>query len=274
MTLIDWIPATTLTVILAAVAWLCRNLIASYLTHSVNTKIEQLKAELNAKQSEIDVLRSGALSSLANRQMAIDQRRLAALDQLWSAVLQLNPARAISNWLSVINFEGAAREAKRNPNAQHLFEMLGSNFDISSLSSPEAHKARPFVSPMAWATYSALHAVCAHAVLRWQILKNGLGDDDYTNTESVNKLLKAVLPHQERFVDQYGPDGYHFLLEEIEQKLLDEIDHMLTRTKESEENLEQAAEIVKRSKELLNQINSARQGAAADAQPAARAARG
>lgn len=72
----DWIPAISTTSLLAIVLWLGRNLIITRLTNSVrheyDQKIETLKAslkkseesfkaELQAKASQIDALRSGAL---------------------------------------------------------------------------------------------------------------------------------------------------------------------------------------------------------------------
>ncbi|WP_431687048.1 hypothetical protein [Hahella sp. NBU794] len=274
MTYIDWIPALSSTGLLAVVVWLCRNLISNRLTRSVeyefNQKIERLRADLRAKENEIETLRSGALSALASRQIAVDKRRLEAVDQLWTATMALNPARAISNWLSVLNFESAAKAAENDPNVRRLFEMFGSNFDPNSLNAVEAQKARPFVSPMAWATYSALLTVSVHAIMRWQVLKGGLGKDDFANTESINKLLKTVLPRQEAYIDKYGPEGYHYLLEEIEKKLLSELQSMLSGTSADKENVERAAEIVKLSNVLLSQAGSAQQDAARDSKSAAR----
>lgn len=274
MTIMDWFPAVTSTGLLVVLAWLCRNLISNRLTKSVehefNSKIERLRSDLRAREGEIAALRSGALSALASRQIAVEKRRLEAVDQLWAATMALNPARAISNWMSVINFENAAEAAEKDPNARQLFEMFGTNFDPTSLNSEEAQRARPFVTPMAWATYSAMLTISVHAVMRWQILKGGLGNEDFSNTESINKLLKTVLPHQEQYIDKHGPDGYHFLLDEMEQTLLSELQSMMAGSAVDRENMERAAEIVRQSNHLLAEASGAQQGAAGDAQAAAR----
>src|SRR5690242_16668687 len=135
MTLLSWIPTLSVTGSLAILVWLCRGPISSALTKGVeyklNQKIERLRADLRAKESEMQALRSGALSALASRQIAVDRRRLEAVDQIWSAVTALGPARGVSGWMSVINFEAAAEAAKNDPRAQEVFAMFGSTFDAA-----------------------------------------------------------------------------------------------------------------------------------------------
>ena len=111
MDYLPWIPSLATSALLAAALWLGRNLISTRLTKSVahefNTKLEtlraqmregeeRLKAELRVKEAEIVALRSGALTALASRQMAFDKRRLEAVDQLWSSITALAPARSIA----------------------------------------------------------------------------------------------------------------------------------------------------------------------------------
>ena len=107
MDLTVWFPSLTTTALFAAALWLGRKVISTRLTKSVehefNKKLEsvrsqmrdseeRLKAELRTKEAEIAALRSGALTALASRQMAMDNRRLEAIDQLWASVTALAPA--------------------------------------------------------------------------------------------------------------------------------------------------------------------------------------
>lgn len=92
-----WIPSLITTGLLAFALWLGRKLIVTRLAKSVehefNTKLEAvraefrekdelLKADLRLKESEIAALRGGAMTAMASRQMAVDKRRLEAVDQL------------------------------------------------------------------------------------------------------------------------------------------------------------------------------------------------
>jgi hypothetical protein len=44
--------------------------------------------------------------------------------------------------------------------------------------------------------------------------------DKLIKFEAINKMLKAALPHLSSYVDQIGFNGYHYLLEELEERLL------------------------------------------------------
>ena len=115
MDLISWLPSVTTTALLALALWLGRNLIATRLVKSVehefNTKLESLRAELRkneeelfkadlrSKEAEIAALRGGAMTAMASRQVALDKRRLDAVDQLWSALTALDlPSTYRRSW--------------------------------------------------------------------------------------------------------------------------------------------------------------------------------
>jgi len=217
MDLIPWFPALTTTGLLAAALWLGRELISTRLTKSVqhkfDKKIESIKADLRAseerfkaqlreKEAEIAALRSGALTVLASRHAALDKRRLEAVDQLWSSFNALAPAPAIAANMAVINFESAAKEAERDPKVRQFFEMIGQGFDMKSLDLTGAANARPFLSPMVWAVYSAIRAVTFHSVVRLQILNGGLGSNDFADHKAIEKLVVAALPHYSEYLEK------------------------------------------------------------------------
>jgi hypothetical protein len=273
MTIVDWIPAITTSGLLAMALWLARNLIITRLTSSVqhefNTKLEtiraqlreseeRLRADLRAKEAEIATLRSGAITAMASRQMAVDKRRLDAVDQLWAAVQALSPAKALTTMMGVVKFDTAAEKAKNDPRVRHVFEAMGGGFDLNKLDLSGAAKARPFVSPMAWATYSALAATVSYAVMQWQVLKSGLGADAIISHDTISKLIKAVLPHYGDFLDKFGAGGYYLVIEQLEAKLLQELQAMLAGSDADKASVERAAEILRRSQEVLAQAQTNR----------------
>ena len=89
------------------------------------------------------------------------------------------------------------------------------------------------------------------AVLRLQIIKSGIGAKDLLDKDAIAKLVKAALP-QASYIDKFGEVGYHYLLEELEGSLLDEFRKMLAGVEADKASIEQAAEILKRSNELLD----------------------
>lgn len=265
MELIPWLPALTTTGLLAAALWLGRELISARLTRTVQhefdrkleavraelrTAEENFKAQLREKEAEIAALRSGALSVLASRHAALDKRRLEAVDQLWSAFNALGPARAIAANMAVIKFESAAKQAERDPKVRQFFKMIGGGFDTKSLDLSGAAKARPFVSPMVWAVYSAFNAVVMHSVMRLHVLKGGLGASDFADHKAIEKLVVAALPHFAEYLEKHGPEVYYHVLEALETRLLVELQAMLDGVESDKASVERAAEIIRRANEL------------------------
>lgn len=266
---LDWFPALTSTGLLAMALWLGRQIIATRLTRSVEHEFsrrleviraelrateERLKAQLREKEAEIAALRSGALSVLASRQAALDKRRLEAVDQIWTAFAALAPARAISAQMAVVKFEAAAKEAKSNPKAREMFALLGGGFDPKNMDTSGASKARPFVTPMVWAVFSAIQAVTMTAVIRWTVLKHGAGSGDYVDHETVKKLILTVLPNYGDFLEKVGPDGFHYVLEALDNRLLDEIQKMLSGAEVDKASIEQSAAILKQANAVQMQL--------------------
>lgn len=265
MSITPWVPALTTTGLFAAVLWLARELISTRLTKSVqhefDKKIEAVKAEnraseerfkaqLREKETEISALRSGALTVLASRQAALDKRRLEAVDQLWSSFNALSPARAVAANMAVIKYESAATQAERDPKVRQFFELIGQGFDFKSIDLSGAAKARPFVTPMVWAVFSAIHAIAFHSVIRLQVLKGGLGTIDFVDHKAIEKLVAAALPNYSDYLAKNGPSVYFYVLEALDTKLIAEFQSMLSGAEVDTASLQRAAEIIRQANAL------------------------
>ncbi len=153
--------------------------------------------------------------------------------------------------MSVIKFDSAAKAAERDPrNAKLFFETIGAGFDQSKIDQISADKARPFVSPMAWAVFRAYQAVVIHSVMRWHVLKGGLGPNDFADRNAIEKLVVAALPHYKEYLEKHGPDVYYYVLDGLETKLLSELQTTLTGADFDKASLEQAAEIIRQATAL------------------------
>lgn len=218
---------------------------------------ESFKADLRAKASQIELLRSGAISGLATRQAALDKRRIEAVDQLWSAVTELSSAKAASAWMAVIKFDAAAKEAEKNPQFRQIFEAVGSGLDLKKLGSTGASKIRPFISEISWAIFSAYQAILLFAATQLHILKSGLNVPDVLDTSAITKLIQTVLPHQAAYLEKYGAAGYHYLVDELESRLLNELQNILKGQESDKASVEQAAAILQESERVMGTISSA-----------------
>ncbi len=269
MNTLDWIPAISTTSLLALALWLLRSVISTRLTKSVQHEFEQkmetlrtnlrngeelFKAELRAKETQIEVLRSAAMSGLASRQAALDKRRIDAVEQLWAAVTALNPAKTASAWMAPIKFEEAIKEASKNPKVREMFTIIGGLVDPKKLQNSDASRARPFVSPIAWALFSAYQAIVYFAVTQLQMLQTGLDMPNVLNADGVSKLIQVALPHQTDYIQKYGANAYHYLLDELESRLLDELQNILRGVESDKASVEQTAAILRESQSIMESI--------------------
>ncbi len=96
-----------------------------------DSKLEILRSELKTKEAQIESLRSGAMSGLITRQGALYQRKLQAIDQIWSVVKELEKGKFISTTLGTLNFKECAKESARNPKFREFIETIIGDFAMA-----------------------------------------------------------------------------------------------------------------------------------------------
>jgi hypothetical protein len=270
MNYLDWVPPISTTGAFAVILWLSRTAIQARITKSVqhefDEKLETLrttlrkneevfKAELREKAAQIEVLRSGAISGLMNRQAVLYKRRIEAVEKLWAAIGRLAPAKNASTYLVSFKFEETLKETAKKPELQAVFEMLGKTIDLKKLSVSDISNERPFVSKIAWALYSAYQAIVTLAVLKLTMLQTGIDRADFIDKNSTLRLVEAALPHQKEYIKEHGDIAYHFLLEELEQRLLDELQKIIQGEESDKAGVEQAAKILTETERIMRDIS-------------------
>jgi hypothetical protein len=254
---IDWIPSLVTTSGLAGVLWLCRSLIITRLTnavkHEYDAKLESLRAEIRSKESDIQALRDGALSGIINRSSVLYERRVKAVEDLWETVTSLTSAKNISSKLAVLNIEAISKKVAHDDKTQQLVNAWFGSFDINSVDVKAATNARPFISPLAWAYYDAYMAIISHSLIRMHSLRIGVGND-FSDINGIKNVVKQALPHQSDYIEKFGANGFHYLLEELENKILIEIQVTLNGEEFDQKSITQASKILKASRELSEKI--------------------
>src|SRR5690606_25413673 len=111
---------------------------------------------------------------------------------LWASVTSLAHSKMLANYLGVLNVDAMTKAVQRQEKASQLLDMIGGGFDPKSIDHASATKARPFVSPLAWAVYSAIQAVAGHTLIRWHAMKSGIESQGLMDEEKVKELIKTV----------------------------------------------------------------------------------
>ena len=263
MSVPDWLFTTlastsATTTLILILAWLCRQMIATRLKASVQHDFDQkleairtdfrkseelLKSDLRAKENQIATMQSGALSGLVSRQVALDKRRLEAIEQLWVGIETLLPLKLATVWMQTINFEKAQKTAAENPLARDMFSQFAPKLDPKTFPKVDVHRARPFVSEMAWALFSAYQAIVGYATTQLHILRVGL-NVDILDPAAVSKLILAALPHYGDYIEKSGAKCFPYIVEPLELELLKELRRMMRGDDSDNSNVEQAAKIM------------------------------
>jgi len=255
-----WFPAVTTTSLLAVVIWLTRSLLEARLKNSVknefDSKLETLRAELNAKESQIESLRSASMSGLMMRQSLLYKRRLEAIEEIWHSMKELETGKYLVVNMGIMKFEGLAKSTPTDAKYRDFVSTIAGNFDLNQLDLSGASRARPFLTEIAWAYYSAYQAVISSAYLKTQVLKIGVEDPEkYLDFQQVDTLLKTILPSRAEYIDSAGPSSHSKLLEEVEEILLLELNNIMEGNQTDAANTAKAAEIIKQV-EALSEDNS------------------
>ena len=275
MQLTDWIPALTTTGLLSLALWLSRALITARLTRSVqhefDEKLEKLKAEFRAtektleaslaqRSAELESLRAGALSGITSRRALLDKRRLEAIDQLWGTLIANQSARSLAMTMSVMKLENIAKQVERDDRLREFIKVSGGGFDPSKLDHVTANLARPHVSDMAWALFSAMQAITGYYVAHWVALSHGIDSRRMVANEAVQKLILAVAPEYKDYLEANGLTASYHLLERFDTLLLAELKQMATDFQQDKESVEQAAQILEHARNLNEKVSRAPAG--------------
>ena len=257
-TFLEWLVSTLSTgAALAFLVLIFQEAIKTRLTasikHEFEAKLAALKSELHKseeifkaglrkKENEILALRSGALSAMASRQTLFDKRTLEAIDQIWNGMHAMTPASGIAKAMSVWKWDVVERRIETEPKLKEIFLAFG-KVNPKEVLDGEGWKGRPYVSKLTWAYFSAYRAIVGLSVGKLALFQSGMGGN-LMDTERIVGLVTAALPHQEAYVKQFGVTVLANLLDELEEKLLQEMERMLKGAESDLASVQRASEIM------------------------------
>jgi hypothetical protein len=248
--LVEWIPtvisAATLVSVIAGRKWIEAN-IEKRVQHQFDTKLESTRSQLRAREAQISALRDMVLNGTAQRQGLLDKRRIDAVERIWAATNRLAPFAAVSASMASINFDAASKRTPHEEKLRQFFNMIAPTTLVENIKKDQTIPAineRPFISPLAWAYFSAYQSIVMGAYTTARVLAEGVEDaGKLLKRDHGRELLKATLPHQTEFIDSNDPSAYHELLTEIHELLLIELRKILDGREVDRTAIDKAKEI-------------------------------
>ena len=146
--------------------------------------------------------------------------------------------------MKTIDFEKAIKSTPGNQKAQEFFAVLAPKLDPKSMPKIDVHRARPFVSEMAWALFAAYGATVGYAAAQLNMLRMGLDAADILDPTAVSKLIVTALPYYSKYIEEHGAKGYPYIVEPLEAALLRELQRMMRGEESDRSSVEQAAKIM------------------------------
>ena len=214
----------------------------------------QFQAQLQAKQAEIDAIRTGALSGLINRQALLNQKRIEAVEKVWGTIIELRKLLPIASTMAAIKFAEAADGTKSDPKLRQVFEQIFKAFgvqqpDFQKPAFLQATLVKPFIPDDAWQYFAAYQSILMHSYIQMSAISTGVGSK-VVNSQPVLDQLKKSLPYLTGYLEQNGTSGLYYLLPQIEEMVFLSLRQSLDGRVADKEALTAAGELIRQSTEL------------------------
>jgi len=204
---------------------------------------ERLKSTLRDRENEIALLRNTVLAGSASRQSLLDKRRFEAVERVWTTVNNMaGHFRLLSEFMARMNIDEMAKDVG-DPRMKKALSMF-SPPDMTKFKNV-ARDERPFLPELAWAYYSAYSSILFGNLMVFKLLESGVSPNKMLKKDRSKDVLKAALPHQSTWIDDTPPEMYHFLLEELEDRLLSELRNILDGVQADQAAAQKAKDILK-----------------------------
>lgn len=212
-------------------------------------KDRQLASGLEARESELQAIRTSALSGLANRNSIMIQKRIEAAEAVWAAVYELRRFHPIVYMMAHLKFEETAEATKHDTALRERFAEAFSPYQMSSLDLKKAILLQPFVPIKVWTVFSAYQSIVGCSLLEMEAIRLGTGSDMFNKSELSNNLVRQLRDLCPPVLKE-EPHSMAELLSVLEERLLLELREVLEGTTAEREIAESAGTIVRRSFEI------------------------
>ncbi|STO91736.1 hypothetical protein [Fluoribacter dumoffii] len=243
---------------LLPIGYFIRKGILAYINSSVNhkfeKKLEDLRAIYRRTEEDIRYLHNTVTSAINTTESISKPYQLKAIDNLWHNFIEINKYHRLALSLASINIT----EVKKSWNDQKIKTFVKFYTEQINMNELNAHayKARIdriWVTPMAWALYSAYETLINYLFSQFLILDLDEDPDRFLSTSKIIALIKEIDPNSEE--KQSLPNAnLPIYLDYLEQKLLVELQENINVKNKIEDNIEVAKKIIRLATEAQTEI--------------------
>ena len=207
---------------------------------------ERLHTELNARNTEIEVLRNNVLAISGERRALVAKKRIEAAETTWALAQKHAEFSMAVNFMKSINFEAAIEESK-NQKTKEFFSVLSKTSNIervlNELKDRKLKAEQLFLSPTVWAYFSVYKTVTFDAAFKLKFLESGVGNKDLLRENVLSAMVIELMPMSKEGFEKFG-DGYaYYLLDQISDGLLLHLRKMIDGDEDDAIDVKRAAKI-------------------------------
>ncbi|MCM8528442.1 MAG: hypothetical protein NE327_18100 [Lentisphaeraceae bacterium] len=152
--------------------------------------------------------------------------------------------------INTLDFDKALETSINQPESRKTYDVMCS-FDIEELQKYDCDKHRPYLSKEIWALYCTYKSIIVGDVVKMHFLKHGL-PKEFLKFGSTKDLVESVLPHQRSNLEKSGEPFLYKVLEELEEKILEEINNTIEG--KNKDTIAVSAKILLSAKEHMKDI--------------------
>lgn len=212
---------------------------------------DAFRAELQSKERYLATLVDSAIADQSGRRERIAARKIEALESIWQKFGALGKLKASAIFYQNFKIEAIEKEAKNNQNLQSFLKDMA-KYDLSEVAaSTKPTFERLYIPEIVWAIYSAYSSILFTIGIHLHAMSLGIEDPGkLISWDKLHTTVTSVLPHQAKFLEEYGQTAFPMLLDEIEQSMLKEIRKALENHDIDQESLERAKRIIEAAQSL------------------------
>lgn len=215
-----------------------------------------MRSELRTNEAKLNALQSDVLSRRASRQAMLDQRRFAAIENIWAITLKYAIFRPAALAFTLLKLEAISKAAVINPGLREVVSLMKGGGHRDKFMEFSAESERPFLPESIWALFSAYSTVLFYAFIRLDVISMGIEEsENFFSDDKVIALVKTVLPARAEYLDQSGIVGVAHLVDEMYQKLLAALKVALDGALSDQEGAEQSAAILRHVASISKSIS-------------------
>lgn len=182
----------------------------------------EFSTELQVKTREINELKDGVLSNSKLRKQGEYERRIAALEVVWKAVVKAKKLEIAVSFISVLDIDATSEQMKVDRSKFDTFCNVTKPLTPENLEFLNAvHEVRPYVPDVVWSLFSAYQSLFGLAAVVCTFMQKGTPiSKSMVESPEFDRILKNAMPELSRLDRTLTIKHAHLVMVPLVERIL------------------------------------------------------